>query len=220
MFNGFSRRSVMPVRSFAPAAVLAVSLLRGASLAADEPVPALQDLMGAKGASVETSLTGRGYTFLGQGEGARSDFQYWREPQTAKCVGVRYRDNRVTAVVHAANAECEKAAANKPKAPAPTATGFHTVCGVTVDGKPYRYKCTVEGAMPGGPGETTLHFPDNAVTLNWLGTKKASATFAGMKPSDVDVTTAEGMTQFVFEGKPYFWVSDRRAAELELQSLR
>jgi hypothetical protein len=41
-----------------------------------------------------------------------------------------------------------------------------------------------------------------------------------MKPFDVDVTTAEGMTQFVFEGKPYFWVSDRRAAEFELQSLR
>jgi hypothetical protein len=74
--------------------------------------------------------------------------------------------------------------------------------------------------MPGGPGQTTLHFPDNSVTLKWLGAKKASATFAGMKPFDVDVTTTEGMTQFVFEGKPYFWVSDRRAAELELRSLR
>ena len=78
----------------------------------------------------------------------------------------------------------------------------------------------MEGAGPGGPGETTLHFPDNSVTLKWLGAKKASATFAGMNPQDVDVTTAEGMTQFLFEGKPYFWVSDRRAAELGLQSLR
>jgi hypothetical protein len=102
------------------ATALAVSLLAAAALAADEPVPALQDLMGAKGASVETSLTGRGYAFLGRGEGA----------------------------------------------------------------------------------------------------KKASATFAGMNPQDVDVTTTEGTTQFLFEGKPYFRVSDRRAAELELQSLR
>ena len=169
---------------------------------------------------METSLTGRGYAFLGRGEGPRSDFQYWREPQAGKCVGVRYRDNRVQSVVHAANAECERAAANKPKAPAPSATGFHTVCGVTVDGTPYRYKCTVEGAAPGGPGETTLHFPDNTVTLKWLGAKRASATFAGMNPRDVDVTTTEGMTQFLFDGKPYFWVSDRRAAELELQTLR
>jgi hypothetical protein len=42
----------------------------------------------------------------------------------------------------------------------------------------------------------------------------------GHEPQDVDVTTAEGMTQFLFEGKPCFWVSDRRAAELELQSRR
>ena len=41
-----------------------------------------------------------------------------------------------------------------------------------------------------------------------------------MNPQDVDVTMAEGMTQIRFEGKPYFCVSDRRAAELELQSLR
>ena len=211
----------MSARSLGHAvAVLAVSLLAGVSSAADEPVPALQDLMGAKGASVETSLTGRGYTFLGRGEGARADFQYWREPKTSQCVGVRYRDNRVTAVVHAANAECEKAAVNKPKAPAPTATGFHTVCGVTVDGKTYRYKCTVEGAASGGPGQTTLHFPDNTVTLKWLSATKASAIFEGMNPQDVDVTTAEGTTQFLFEGKPYFWVSDRRAAELELKALR
>ena len=208
----------MSVRSLART-VAAVGFLAGAGLAADEPVPALQDLIGAKGASVETALTSRGYTFLGLGEGAQSGSQYWRAPQTGQCVGVRYDNNRVTAVVHAPNAECEKAAANKPKAPAPTATGFHTVCGVTVDG-PYRYKCTVEGALPGGPGETTLHFPDNTVALKWLGPKKASATFAGMKAFDVEVTTSEGMTQFVFEGKPYFWVSDRRAAELELQSLR
>lgn len=41
-----------------------------------------------------------------------------------------------------------------------------------------------------------------------------------MKPQEVAVTTAEGTTQFVFEGKTYFYVSDRRAAELELKSLR
>lgn len=104
---------------------------------------------------------------------------YRREPQTANCVDVRYRDNRVTAVVHAANAECEKAAVNKPKAPAPTATGFHTVCGVTVDGKPYRYKCTVEGAGLGGPGETTLHFPDNTPGCLWnRRSRQASRTTA------------------------------------------
>lgn len=195
-------------------------LVAGAALAADEPVTALQDLMGAKGASVESAMTRRGYEWVGRGPGARSDFEYWREGKTSACVGVRYLDNRVTAVVRATGAECAAAAANKPTAPAPTAAGFSTVCGVTVDGKPYRYKCTVEGAAPGGPGRTTLHFPDNKVTLEWRGGSKASATFEGMNPRDVTVTTAEGTTTFVFDDKPYFWVSDRRAAQAELENLR
>jgi hypothetical protein len=198
---------------------LALSLLAGSALAADEPVPALQDLMGAKGASVEMAMTRRGYAFEGRGAGARSDLEYWREGKTSACVGVRYRDNRVTAVVRATGADCAAAAANKPAAPAPTASGFSTVCGVTVDGKPYRYKCTVEGASPGGPGKTTLHFPDNKVTLEWRGPGKASATFEGMNPRDVTVTSTEGTTTFVFDDKPYFWVSDRRAAEAELKTL-
>ena len=41
-------------------------------------------------------------------------------------------------------------------APAPGRGGFATVCGVIVDGKTYRYKCTVEGAAPGGRGEYLL----------------------------------------------------------------
>jgi uncharacterized protein len=196
-----------------------LSVLAGVALAADEPVLALQDLMGAKGASVETAMTNRGYAYQGRGQAARSDFEYWREPKTNRCIGVRYRDNRAQAVAHASITECDKAAANKPTAPAPGATGFATVCGVTVEGKDYRYECTVEGVAPGAPGETTLHFPDNSVTLKWQGGKLAAATFAGMNPQDVAVTTAEGVTRFTFEGKPYFYVSDRGAAAAALKTL-
>jgi hypothetical protein len=200
---------------------LALSLAAVAAPAAQAPVPALQDLMGAKGASVETSLTSRGYTYVGRGPGAQAEIEYWRAPQANACVGVRYQDNRVQAVVQSPNAECVAAAANKPKAPAPTAAGFSTVCGVTVDGKTYRYRCTVEGAPPATAGQTTaLHFPDNSVTLKWLGGNRASATFAGMNPVEVTVTSTEGVTTFTFEGKPYFWVSDRTAAALELKSVR
>jgi hypothetical protein len=200
--------------------VLGLSLLAAVALAADEPVPALQDLMGAKGASVETALTTRGYAYQGRGEGTRSDFEYWRESKTKACVAVRYRNNKVQAVVRAEDADCVKAAANRPAAPAPTAAGFSTVCGVSVDGKEYRYKCTVEGAAPGASGKTTLHFPDNSVTLEWHGSGKASATFEGMNPQDVSVTTAEGVTRFTFEDKPYFYVSDRAAAAAALKTLQ
>jgi hypothetical protein len=36
----------------------------------------------------------------------------------------------------------------------------------------------------------------------------------------VRFSTAEGTTQFIFEGKTYFYVSDRGAAEMEIKNLR
>lgn len=107
-----------------------------------------------------------------------------------------------------------------PSAPAPSETGFSTVCGVTVGGQDYRYKCTVEGAAAGTSGETVLHFPDNSVTLRWQGGGKATATFAGMVPKDITVTTADGVTRFPFEDKVYFFASDRAVAAAQLKTLR
>jgi len=104
-------------------------------------------------------------------------------------------------------------------APAPSKTGFATVCGVTVNGKEYRYRCTVEGAAPGAAGTTVLHFPDNTVTLAWLGGNKATATFAGMVPKAITFSSAAGSTRFSFEDKVYFFVSDRAAAAAALKTL-
>lgn len=109
---------------------------------------------------------------------------------------------------------------SEPVAPAPTKAGFSTVCGVTVGGKDYRYRCTVEGAVAGTAGETVLHFPDNTVALRWLGGNKATATFAGMVPKDITFSTAEGVTRFPFEDKVYFFASDRAKAAAELKTLR
>ena len=114
----------------------------------------------------------------------------------------------------------EAAAAHRPKAPEPSKTGFATVCGVTVAGKDYRYKCTVEGVDPGASGQTGLLFPDNAVTLTWRSATSATATFAGMVPLAVTVSTTGGVTKFVLEDRVYFWVSDRRAAADELKTLK
>jgi hypothetical protein len=114
----------------------------------------------------------------------------------------------------------EAPAASRPAAPAPSKTGFSTVCGVTVDGKEYRDKCTVEGSAPGASGQTVLHFPDNSVTFAWLGAGKATATFAGMNPREVSFSTADGVTRFTFDDKVYFFVSDRSVAAAQLKTLR
>ena len=94
------------------------------------------------------------------------------------------------------------------------------MCGATVEGKLYRYKCTVEGAAPGGPGKTVVRYPDQNITLNWRGPRRASVIFEGMKPQSVRSSTSEGTTQFVFEDKTYFYVSDRAAARMEVQNFR
>ena len=114
----------------------------------------------------------------------------------------------------------EAAAANRPRAPEPSKAGFATVCGVTVAGKDYRYRCTAEGADPGASGQTVLHFPDNAVTLAWRSATSATATFEGMVPIAVTVSTTGGITKFAFEDRVYFWVSDRRAAADEVKALK
>ena len=45
-------------------------------------------------------------------------------------------------------------------------------------------------------------------------------TFEGMKPQPVRFNTSEGATQFIFEDKTYFYVSDRESARLEVQNFR
>jgi len=42
-------------------------------------------------------------------------------------------------------------------------------------------------------------------------------TFEEMKPQPVTFNTSEGTTQFVFEDKTYFYVSDRAMAAMEVK---
>ena len=44
--------------------------------------------------------------------------------------------------------------------------------------------------------------------------------FEGMVPKEARYSTSEGETNFVFEGKTYFYYSDKNIARLELQHLR
>jgi len=41
-----------------------------------------------------------------------------------------------------------------------------------------------------------------------------------MKPQPVRFSTSEGATQFMFEGKTYFYVSDRDMARMEVRNFR
>ena len=204
------------------AVMLAAALLLTQTALAQDPAPGLQDLVGARGSSGEQALQERGYKFI-KGEKSGSDsYTNWRNARTGQCIIVRTANGRYQSLVSAPAFDCQGGAAESAPAPGPGGSGgrFATVCGVTVEGKPYRYKCTVEGAAPGGRGRTVVHYPDQTITLNWRGGRRGSVTFEGMKPQPVTFNTSEGTTQFVFEGKTYFYVSDPAAAEMEVQSFR
>ncbi len=178
---------------------LAAAFLLAPAARAQDPAPGLQDLVGARGSSGEQVLQDRGYKFVkGEKSGAGS-YTYWRQTRTGQCIVVRTAEGRYQSLVTALKISCQDGAAES--APAPGPGRFATVCGVTVEGKPYRYKCTVEGAPPGGPGKTVVRYPDQTITLNWRGPRRGSVTFEGMKPQQARFSTAEGTTQFIFEGK-------------------
>ena len=202
------------------AGALAAALIFTQAALAQDPAPGLQDLVGARGSSGEQALKERGYQFVKGEKSGGNSYTNWRHARSGQCVIVRTAQGRYQSLVTAPAFDCQGGAAESAPAPAPGGGHFATVCGATVEGKPYRYKCTVEGAAPGGPGKTVLRYPDQTITLNWRGPGRASAIFEGMKPQTVRPRTAEGTTEFVFEDKTYFYVSDRGAARWEVQNFR
>jgi hypothetical protein len=98
---------------------------------------------------------------------------------------------------------------------------FDTVCGVIVDGKNYRYRCGATDFYSGGQKvRTELRYPDQTITLTWRPGNRVGLQFEGMVPKEARYATAEGETNFVFEGKTYFYYSDKGLARMEFQNFR
>lgn len=202
------------------AGILAALLVSTPAAYAQDPAPDLQDLVGTRGSSGEQVLQERGYKFVKGEKSGGASYTNWRNTHTGQCIIVRTAEGRYESLVKAPDADCQGSGPSD-SVPAPGfsehGSRFNTVCGVTVDRRTYRYKCLVEGAAPGGSGKTVVHYPDQKITLNWRGGKRVSVTFEGMKPQQTTFNTSEGSTQFMYEGKPYFYVSDPGAAEWEIK---
>ena len=61
---------------------------------------------------------------------------------------------------------------------------------------------------------------ESSSTITWLAGGRATATFAGMVPKNISVSTVGGVTTFRFEDKVYFYASDRATAAAQLDALR
>lgn len=201
--------------------VLGAVALLGCSGALFAQTPShLEDLVGARAAGGETAMQERGYEVLRSEAADGARYMYWHGQRSGECVIVRVADGRYASITSAPRSDCEQAAEAPSAGPVPK-NGFETVCGVTVEGRPYRYKCVVSGARPGKNGEkTVLRFPDQTVTLEWRKGDTVTLHFEGMKPVNARFTSNEGETQFVFEDKTYFYISNRDMAAQEVKHFR
>lgn len=201
---------------------LAAILMSTQAVLAQDAAPGLQDLVGAKGSGGEHALQERGYRFVRGSRSGGGSYSYWRQEHTGQCVIVRTGDGRYESLVKAPDADCAGGSPEGIPERGSDEYGMRcaTVCGVFVDGKPYRYKCTVEGAAPGGSGKTLVHYPDQKIALHWQGGKRVSVTFEGMKAQETTFSTSEGSTQCLAGGKNYFYVSDPDAAEMEVKHFK
>jgi hypothetical protein len=98
---------------------------------------------------------------------------------------------------------------------------FDTVCGVMVDGKDYGYRCGATDYYSGGKKvRTELRYPDQTIQLNWHSGNRVGLQFEGMVPQEARYSTSEGETNWVFEGKTYYYFSDKGRARMEFNNFR
>jgi hypothetical protein len=215
----------MPHRKISCCVVLAC--IGSASAFAQDPVKNLQDLVGARGRDGESQLEQRGYSFVRGEKAGDSSFTYWRETHSQRCVTVRTTDGRYQALVYAPASDCAGAgtasasndAGSEDKA---TPDRFDTVCGVMVADKDYRYRCkAVDFHKDGRRVRTVLHYPDQKIKLVWRSGNTMDLHFEGMNPqNNVRYASSEGETNFQFEGKTYYYISDKDSARMEVQNFR
>jgi len=189
---------------------------------AGESVPALQDLVGARGGDGEAAMRSRGYTWVGTDKSGADAYSYWRENENGQCVTVRTSNGRYASIAYATDFDCKHAAgAGGAAGTAERRDEFGTVCGVIVSGQTHRYRCTAVDVYSGSNKvRTELRYPDQTIELTWRPGNRVGLQFEGMVPKEARYATSEGETNFVFEGKTYFYYSNKDIARMELQHFR
>jgi len=94
---------------------LGVAVFAAGNVYAQEPVPGLQDLVGARGSSGEQALKYRGYTWVRTSKSANDSYTYWRDNENGQCIVVRTTDGRYASIVFASASDCQAGAAHAPE---------------------------------------------------------------------------------------------------------
>jgi hypothetical protein len=197
----------------------------GQQAASAGPRAEVRDLIGGDAIKAFDIMTSRGFTSV-ETYTTSDDYivTWWYNASTGQCVNTQSRGGRVTSAVEDRYPKCDEAAA-KAGGGANSAGGnvdsFDTVCGVIVGGQDTPYRCRVTDRYAGGrKTQTTLRFPDQTIELTWRPAKRVGLQFEGMVPKEATYASSEGETNWVFEGKTYYYFSDKDRARSEVQRLR
>jgi hypothetical protein len=89
------------------------------------------------------------------------------------------------------------------------------------NGQDYQYRCGATDFYSGGQKvRTELRYPDQTIQLAWRAGNRVGLQFEGMKPMEARYSTSEGETNWVFEGKTYYYFSDKGRAQSEWNNFR
>lgn len=207
-------------------------LMLGAGAASASQRARVDDLVGRDAIKTFDIMTSRGFTGVDTYT-TPDDYivSWWYNASTGQCVNTQSRGGRVTSAAEDRNAKCDEAAAqagggaNSAGGSANSAGGrgdsFDTVCGVIVGRQDTSYRCRVtDYHADGRKTRTTLRFPDQTLELTWNRGHRVGLQFEGMVPKEADYRRSEGETSWVFEGKTYYYFSDKDRARSEVRRLR
>jgi hypothetical protein len=186
----------------------------------------IKDLIGGDAVKAFDIMTSRGFTSVDT-YNSSDDYlvTWWYNASTGQCVNTQSKNGRVTSAAEDGHPKCNEAAAKAGGGGTSSAGGtsdsFDTVCGVIVGGKDSPYRCRVTDQYAGGQKtRTMLRFPDQTVELTWRPSSRVGLQFEGMVPKEARYASSEGETNWVFEGKTYYYFSDKDRARSEVQRLR
>jgi hypothetical protein len=195
-----------------------IALAAATSLYAQDPVPHLQDLKGARGRDGEYQMQQRGYTHVRTEKSDDSAYSFWTDNRTGKCVQVRTTDGRYASIVYSPEADCHSENGGESIG-VETEDRFDTLCGFTGtgDGKMHRFRCElIEQTLTNGNKVTILQFPDMEMKLRWH-PQRVGVEREGMETVQAKFSTANDSHEIFVDGMTYFYAYTREEAERRLQ---
>ena len=204
-------------------ALWAIALAAATSLYAQDPVPHLQDLKGARGRDGEYQRQQRGYTHVRTEKDDFSAYSFWKDNRSGHCVEVRTTNGLYASIEYAPDADCgaegSGVGSGGEHPGVQSEERFDTLCGFTGtgDGKMHRFRCKlVEQTLTNGNKVTILKFPDMQMKLRWH-PQRVGVEREGKETVQAKFSTANDSHEIFVDGMTYFYAYTREEAERRLQ---